>query len=124
MRDVRVVVGKFPLLLGEIILAALTHEEGVRVVGEADNEDVLVDLATREQPDVVVLGSVSADAQTIGHRLLDCCPFVKVVALTSNGRTTFLFELRPQKIELGELSPSELGRVVTRLMRPPVGASA
>lgn len=121
MSDIRVIVGKIPKLLGEIILAALVREGGVRIVGEAESEDELVHLCARVRPDVIVLGSLEADAEAIGHRLLHSCPFAKVVALASDGRTTFLFELRPQKVDLGELALGELGHVVARLLQPASG---
>jgi AmiR/NasT family two-component response regulator len=119
--DIRVVVGKMPRLLGDIIMAALAAEKGLRLVGEASSEGELIDLCTREQPDVVVLGALDADAEAIGHRLLVRCPYAKVVALTSNGRATFLFELRPYKVQLGELSPKDLGRIVARIIHPVPG---
>jgi len=116
VQDIRVVVGKMPRLLGEIILNALTGEKAVRVVGVAEEVDPLVELCGRVQPDVVVLGLLDAHAEGISHRLLSSAPWVKVVALASNGSTTLLFELRPQKVEIGELSPSELGHVVATLL--------
>ena len=115
MPHIRVVVGKTPELLGEIILNALAGEQAVRVVGIAETEDPLVELCRRKRPDVVVLGSLDTDAESICRRLLHSTPRVKVVALTSNGRTTFLFELRPHKVELGELSPGELADAVTKV---------
>lgn len=124
MPDIRVIVGKMPRLLGDIITTALATERGLRVVGEASSNGDLIELCAREQPDVVVLGALDADAETIGHSLLVRCPFAKVVALTSNGRTTFLFELRPYKVQLGELSPKDLGRVVARIIHPLPGATS
>jgi DNA-binding NarL/FixJ family response regulator len=124
MADIRVIVGTVPQLLGEIITTALARETGIRVVAEADNEAGLVDLCGRMQPDVVVLGAPDGDAESIGHRLLGRCPLAKVVALTLNGRSAVLFELRPHKVELGELSPAELGRAVRMMVRPVAGSIA
>jgi DNA-binding NarL/FixJ family response regulator len=116
---IRIVVGKTPRLLGEIIVAALSAEKGMRIVGEADNEVDLVDLCSRAQPDVVVLGSTRADVEVIGHRLLRKCPFAKLLALASDGRTTYLFELRPYKVELGALSPRDLVQAVLAAIQRP-----
>jgi AmiR/NasT family two-component response regulator len=123
MAEIRVIVGAVPQLLGEIITLALAREVGVRVVAEADDEAALVDVCTRVRPDVVVLGSPDDDAQAIGHRLLQRCPLAKVIALTLNGRSAFLFELRPYKLPLGELSPSELGQVIRKMVRTVAGST-
>ncbi len=117
MADIRVIVGKAPRLLGEIVTAVLAKEPNINVIGEAESVGELVELCVRAQPDLVVFGSVNADVEEIGRRVLQQSPRAKVVALAENGRNTFVFELRPHKVEIGELSAEELAQVVTRLVQ-------
>lgn len=121
MTHIRVVVGKAPRLLGDIVTAALAKKEGIDVIGETESEDELIDLCVRAQPNLVVVGSFDNDAEKLGRRLLEQCPSTKVVALAENGRNTLVFELRPHKVEIGELSADELVRVVTRLLQKDEG---
>ena len=121
--DVRVIVGKVPRLLGEIVTTVLAKEQGISVIGEAESADELLDLCARAQPDLVVLGSIEIDAEEIGRQLLRRSPNAKVVALSENGRKTFVFELRPHKVEIGELSAKELVQVVTRLLQEDRGST-
>ena len=118
MREIRIVVGKTPRLLGEIIIAALAKENLVRIVGEAENDVDLVDVCTRVQPDAVVMGASDSEADAIGHRLLRQCPFARLFALALDKRVTYLFELKPQKTMIGELSARDLAQTVVRTLRP------
>jgi len=107
-----------PEILGEIVTTALDKEKALCIVGKARNDDDLVNLCARTQPDAVVMGSVESNSEATANYLLNKYPYMKIVALASNERTTFLFELRPHKVELGALSPEELGQIVTTLFQP------
>ena len=118
MREIRIVVGKTPRLLGEIIIAALAKENLVHIVGEAENDVDLVDVCTRVKPDAVVMGVSDSESDAIGHRLLRQCPFARLFALALDKRVTYLFELKPQKTMIGELSARDLAQTVVRTLRP------
>lgn len=118
MTNIRVIVAEMPEILGEIVTTALDKEKALCIVGKARNDDDLVNLCARTQPDAVVMGSVESNSEATANYLLNKYPYMKIVALASNERTTFLFELRPHKVELGALSPEELGQIVTTLFQP------
>ena len=118
MSDIRVIVGKVPKLLGEIITSAFVSENAMSVIGEARGDDELVGLCERTQPNVIVMGMIDENTEAVAHRLLTRCPLAKIVAFASEGRNTFLFELRPHKVELGMLSSDDLVRLVRRMFVP------
>lgn len=118
MREIRIVVGKTPRLLGEIIVAAFAKENLVRIVGEAENDVDLVDVCTRVQPDAVVMGASDSEVDAIGHRLLRHCPFARLFALALDRQVTYLFELKPDKTMIGELAARDLAQTVVRTLRP------
>jgi hypothetical protein len=121
--DIGIVVRKTPRLLGEIVLSALTSEKDLRVLGAVDSEEDLLDLCDRVQPDVVVVAAADAEVDAMGRRVLMRCPSTKLFALAADGLKTCLFELRPHRVEMGELSPRDLARVVRESVRPGSGAS-
>ena len=118
MSDIGIVVLMTPRLLGEIVLSALASEQDLRVLGAVDSEQQLLDLCDRVRPDVVVVAAVDAELEAMGRRVLMRCPSIKLFALAADGLKTYLFELRPHRVEMGELSSHDLARVVRESVRP------
>ncbi len=94
------------LLLG--IVKRATTQSDVEIVLESSSMSELPTLAAAE-PDVVILGE---DEPSLAARLLEELPTVKVLGVALDGREAVLYELRPQRVELGEISPEKLASVI------------
>ncbi len=59
-------------------------------------------------PDVIILGERSRRAAGAYEDLLYSLPKAKVLAISDDGRESFLYELRPREVALGQLSAEGL----------------
>ena len=102
-----------PRMLREIVDDALSQRRDVRIVDEARNGDSLVDAVDRSGAAFVI---VSADRVGPAEvcRLLEERPRVKVFAIAGGGRDGCLYELRPNLVLVGDLSPKSLVQTVLR----------
>jgi DNA-binding NarL/FixJ family response regulator len=107
-----------PRLLREIVLVALAGADDIDLVGElgADSAPAALNAGPA---DFAMLGG--DDAQLIGD-LLAVAPRLKLLTVIDDGRDAALYELRPQKVELGELSPERLVSII-REARPAVSGA-
>jgi hypothetical protein len=62
----------------------------------------------RKAPDVVIVSSRRPDDDELPVRLLYSAPGCRVLALRNDARTSFLYELRPHRVFIGELSHESL----------------
>ena len=76
----------------------------MEIVGEV-RAGQLPDAVAERQADVLVIG---VDDPRLAERLLPRRPRLKVFAVADQGRACALYELRPHRIEFGEVSPDEL----------------
>jgi DNA-binding NarL/FixJ family response regulator len=62
----------------------LEHQNGIRIVGEATDADTLLRLATRLQPQIVIMDMSTAKKNefSILHQLAEFCPETKVIIIT------------------------------------------
>lgn len=93
-------------MLKEIVREILTSEPDVAVTELEGGEEALSLLA--EGVNVVILAESSPNALPLASRLLVERPHVRVLSLTSSGRECHVYELRPQRVPLGEVSPEAL----------------
>lgn len=89
-------------MLSEIVRCAIEEQADMEVVGSTGQARRAIDLT---RVDVVVTGY---DDQRTAVRMLRDCPGVRVFALAGHGRESLLYELRPHRVTLGEVSPGEL----------------
>lgn len=106
---------EFTGILREVVRTAL-DEGDTRVVAELSDAAMLAE-ATRSSRAHVVLWRIDQSDPSESHRvgrLLDEHPRLKVLVLEDDGRRGFLWEMRPQRSPLGELSPSLLVDAIRR----------
>jgi hypothetical protein len=96
-------------IIGEIVRAAL-HERDVDIVGDLDDESELEFTLARVDADCVIWRNGRRDPAAAD--LLARHPRLRIIALEDDGKRAFLYELRPRRMPLGELSPGLLARVV------------
>jgi DNA-binding NarL/FixJ family response regulator len=95
-------------LVGEMVERAVARTHDLGVVGCADSLDELLALARKTGPDVVIVGLHHAEIPRSCLDLLLERPRVKVLGIEEQEGRAQLYELRPEQVELGEVSPEEV----------------
>jgi hypothetical protein len=90
-------------MLRDIVAETLSTEGDMEVVDEVLDDDSLT--CSLEHSDVVIVGT---DDPSLAARLLEEHPHLKVLAVRGHGRESLLYQLRPQRVSLGEISPQKL----------------
>ena len=95
-----------PPMLREIVREIVVAEPDLELVGEHDAIDV-ADAVERDRPDFVIVGADAAADESvrsvIGARLRP-----RALEVGGDGRESVLYELRPHRVSLGEISSDTL----------------
>ena len=112
----RIVLIDMPRILREIVKDTIATDADMIVVGEYAESVRLRDAVARSAADFVI-----TDARASGFDDVDVLlrerPRVRVLAIGENGRDTVLYELRPQKVRLGAVSPENLLETIRAAVR-------
>jgi DNA-binding NarL/FixJ family response regulator len=101
----RILLADMPQMLRDIVAGILVPEPDLEVVAETAAVNGLPDAVSRFGADVVIVGR---DDPSLATTLMEGAPRIKVLAVTAGGRESWLYELRPQRVSLGEISPQRL----------------
>ena len=93
---IRVALQVQPPVLHSLVVSLLSTDPGVQVV------------AGGESPDVVVVSQADPENEDVSVDMLLRSPRSRVLALASDARNAVLYELRPHRTPLGELSRESL----------------
>jgi DNA-binding NarL/FixJ family response regulator len=101
------------LVLGPPFLRSLVQEivadaDDVEVVGELDGDGELLEAAVRTDAGFVIVAVGDPASSEVQLDLLAHRPLTKVLALAGEGRDAVLWELRPERALLGEISSDRL----------------
>jgi DNA-binding NarL/FixJ family response regulator len=108
VKRVRVVVLNMRRMMHDIILGILASQPDIEVGNESEAPLQPPAMLLRPETDVVILEQRTlADADAYVARAT-APRRLKVLVITDDGRQTLLYELRPRRMVLGELSPPEL----------------
>ena len=92
----------------DIITDVVTTQPDMEVVGQLPDRLVLLSTTDQTRADVVVLGLKDSALPTDCEQLFTAHPQIRVLGIAADGRRAFLYELRPQQVSLGEVSPQGL----------------
>jgi hypothetical protein len=95
---VRVALLDLPQMLRAIVEDILDQADDVTVTEAPANDDA----------DVVILGAHEDELPAAGRAQLERRPTAKVLTINGHGRNAYLYELRPHKTPLGEISADTL----------------
>ena len=101
-------LAEMPRMMRDVFKQVVEDQSDMEVVGDLTDPVELLLAAGQRQADVVVLGLNDADFPGICSHLLSEYPHLKLLGVTADGRRAFLYELRPQKVAIGEVSPEGL----------------
>jgi hypothetical protein len=110
---VGVVLVDMPRMLREIVREQIDEASDMEVAAEVADAGGLDEALRTRHVDFVVAGSDSVGRADVG-RLLDERPKLKVLTIDGDGRDAVLYELRPRRTRLGEISPDGLLRALRR----------
>lgn len=112
MRRIRILLVDMPRMLGDIVTSIVSGQPDMEVVGDLPYPAELHAVVRDTRADVVMLGLREPELPDGCVGLLETFPWVRVLGVAADGRSAFLYELRPQRQSLGEVSPHELVHVI------------
>jgi DNA-binding NarL/FixJ family response regulator len=101
---IRVVLLEMPQMLRDILKTTIGRQPDIELIDEAPDDAE----TQRAIPHVVLVSTESPSDADGTSTLLSRWPRARIIAIEVSGRQASLYELRPCKMELGQLSPTEL----------------
>jgi hypothetical protein len=101
-----------PKMLLDILSHVVASEPDMVVAGWVEDDEDLLAAIRRARANVILVGQAAEDAQEKYASLLLARPRLKVVAITGDGKTGLLYELRPKRVPLGEISADVLRKAI------------
>ena len=102
MRKIRVLVANRPRLMRDVVLATISEEPDIEVLGELEDDSEIAQAVADSQPDFVIIAlDKPGERPPICDYLLLHYPLVKVLAVAPEENSTIFFwsELRSKAIE-------------------------
>jgi DNA-binding NarL/FixJ family response regulator len=100
-----------PPLLREIVRDAVAREPDLELVAELDDAPGAFDALARDAAQFVIVGSEAAAAACVPSLVAEQ-PALRALELRADGRQSVLYELRPHRVPLGEISAETLLRTI------------
>jgi len=107
MRKIRVLVANYPRLMRDLVLATVSDQPDIEVLGALDDESQIAKVVAETQPDFVIVGLDRPNERpAICDYLLSRYPLVKVLAVAPEHDNTVFFwsDIRSAAIESSEES--------------------
>jgi DNA-binding NarL/FixJ family response regulator len=108
VEPVRILLADMAPMLLSIIRSIVADQPDIEVVGELSEPTGLQAIVERTGATMVIVGHDRPDPPDAFGELLARTPPVPVLAITDEGRAAVLYDLRPQRIPIGELSAARL----------------
>jgi len=118
LRRTRIVLAGISRMLSDIITDIVTSQADMEIVGTVTDPAVLAATVAATDADVVVLGLPDADLPSEYAALLSARAQIRLLGVSGDGRRAFLYELRPYRSALGEVSPETLVEAIRMAARP------
>ena len=114
LKRFRVFLGGMPPLLHDIVSDALKNQADVHLVGDLSAGDAVVSALRNDTIDVVIVGARQPDDSALVTEIFASSPQRKVLVIATSGRSAVLYQLRPHKRTLGDVSPQSLLEAIRR----------
>lgn len=97
-----------PPLIVDIIAKLLPDRTALNVLAQlADRVDIQERLSALN-PDLVLLGLQNGETENVPYDLLALLPSAMIISLSSDGRSAVIYEMRPHRRTLRNISPRVL----------------
>jgi DNA-binding NarL/FixJ family response regulator len=132
VKRIRILLAEMPRMMREIVESAVSTQADMQIIGAIEERLVERGALTaaaearveRADADVVILGLQRDDEARAYDRLLYVRPRLTLLAITGDGRGAFLYELRPHKVPIGDVSPEGLLGAIRTAARSDAGGAA
>ena len=108
MEAIRILLAEVPTMLREIIQSVVEGQADMSIVGAIPSRDPVIAALENTPADVVIVGLRKAEATDAFDSLLFEQPRLKLLAISGDGGSSYLYELRPHCVPLGDVSPNGL----------------
>ena len=95
-------------MLSDIITDIVTSQPDMEMVGTVTDGAAAAVTVSETDADVIVLGLPDAELPSEYAALLSARPQTRLLGVSGDGRRAFLYEVRPYRSALGEVSPEAL----------------
>jgi DNA-binding NarL/FixJ family response regulator len=104
-----------PPLLGDIVRETLIHQTDLEVLAEVGTPSEIDSAVTSTNADVAILGIRPGDWATLDQllrALFTNHPRLRVIAIASDGRSGYVYQLEPRTIAIADVSPTALVQTI------------
>lgn len=107
MAAVRVLVANRPRLMRELVLATISDQADIEIVGQIQDDSQIPDEVERTQPDFLIVALDESDSfPAVCQILLERYPHMKIIAISPNRDSTMFYwatlNIRSNRIESSE----------------------
>jgi chemotaxis response regulator CheB len=107
LAKIRVLIANQPRLMRELVVAVLSEQSDVEIVGEVEDESRITELVDRTRPNVLILGAEDRERRpNLGGFLLGRYPDMKVLAVAAEGGSSTFYwavvDIRCKMVETSE----------------------
>jgi DNA-binding NarL/FixJ family response regulator len=109
MSAVRVLVANKPRLMQELVLATISDQPDIEIVGQVQNDEEIENAVAQTRPDFLIVALEKSDRLPRACRaVLEHHPHMKVIAIAPNRNSTMFYwtslNIRSNRIESSEES--------------------
>jgi chemotaxis response regulator CheB len=109
MKTIRVLVANRPRLIRELVLATISDQPDIEIVGEIQHESEIASAVEKMRPDFLIVSLERTDQlPQVCHAVLKDYPYLRVIAIASD-RNTSMFYWASLRIESNQIEASEAG---------------
>jgi DNA-binding NarL/FixJ family response regulator len=108
LNPTRILLLGMSTMLADLVRGIAQADPDVEIVGELAHDSALLTTSAHTAPDVVIVALTDGDLPASCSSLLYSQPRVRVLGLAQRGRDGFVWEMRPHRVPLGEMSPRTL----------------
>jgi DNA-binding NarL/FixJ family response regulator len=118
LEPIRIILADLPRLLQDIVMQAVAEQPDMIVVDVACSPTDLRAVMQDRAIDLAILALNGEVAFERADEALYAFPRSKIIGITRDGRDSYLRELVPHTLALGNLQPSQLADAIRRITRP------
>ena len=109
MKMIRVLVANRPRLMRELMVATISEQPDIEIVGEVEDESRLASEVERTRPDFVIVALEEFnEVPPVCHAILQRHPQMKIIAVSSD-RNSSMFYWASLEVQANEIEASEAG---------------
>ena len=109
MKSIRVLVANRPRLMRELMVATISEQPDIEIVGEVEDESRLASEVEKTRPDFVIVALEEFnEIPKVCHSILQHFPQMKIIAVSSD-RNSSMFYWASLEVQSNEIEASEAG---------------